>query len=98
MYTCTETRSSYEIVKKLFEKIRELEKNKINSDEINKQTSDFFMDFRKDFKPMWKELHTSPNPDFGACENCIKNIKLKHVKKHKNFLKNSDDSMWDFVI
>lgn len=48
-----------------------------------------------EFGKLWKVMQSSPNPNFGACEACVQDIKLKKVSKHKKFLENSDSSMWD---
>ena len=52
--------------------------------------------FRSKFKPIWLDLKKSVNPDFGACDECVKHIKLKQVQRHEKFLENSDPHMWDF--
>lgn len=51
-----------------------------------------------EFGHLWKIMRSSTNPNFGACETCVNDIKLKKVSKHKKFLKNSDLSMWDPII
>lgn len=48
-----------------------------------------------EFGKLWKVIQSSPNPNFGACEACVQDIKLKKVSKHKKFLENSNSSMWD---
>ena len=48
-----------------------------------------------EFGKLWKVMQSSPDPNFGACEACVQDIKLKKVSKHKKFLKNSNSSMWD---
>ena len=83
LYTCEKTRECYEIVKKYYETKTE----KPNQAEI----------FKSKFKPIWSDLKKSTHPDFGACDECIKHIKLKHVQKHKKTLKKCSDSMWNFI-
>jgi len=92
LYTCSDTKFLYDLVKNMTEKIYEQEKQGVNSDKIN--YGNFAGEFHEKFHPIWDELKNYPNADFGACEKCIKDIKLKHVKKHKKFLKNSDPKMW----
>ena len=84
LYTCEKTRELYEIVKNYYK--------------TNTETPNQAEIFCSKFKPIWLDLKKSVNPDFGACEDCVKHIKLKHVQKHKKTLKKCDDSMWDFIF
>ena len=84
LYTCKKTRKIYEIVKNYYE---------TNTDKPNQAAI-----FCDKFRPTWLSLMSSVNPDFGACNECIEHIKLKHVQKHKKTLKQCDDSMWDFIF
>ena len=84
LYTCEKTRELYEIIKNYYE---------TKTKEPNQ--AEFF---RSKFKPIWLDMKKSVNPDFGACDECIKHIRLKHIQKHKKTLKNCDDSMWNFIF
>ena len=53
------------------------------------------IDFKAKFFSIWNDLITSPFPDFGACEECLKKIKIKEVKRCKKILKDADPKMWD---
>ena len=57
-----------------------------------------FRDLFENYIILRNKIKDETYPDFGACEECIDHIKLKHVKKHKETLKNSDASMWDFLF
>lgn len=94
LYTCSETKFLYDLVKDMAERKSEQEKQGINFDKID--YGNFAGEFHEKFPPFWNELRNSPNPDFGACEKCVKDIKLKHVRKHKKFLEESDPKMWNF--
>ena len=83
LYTCEKTKELYEIVKKYYE----TQTKEPNQAEL----------FRKKLRPIQLYLKKVANPDFGACDECIKHIKLKHVQKHKKTLKKCDDSMWNFI-
>lgn len=82
LYTCEKTRELYDMVKEYYD---------TNSENPNRAEK-----FRSKFKPIWLDLKKSVNPDFGACDECVKHIKLKQVQRHKKFLENSDPHMWDF--
>ena len=84
LYTCEKTRELYEIVKNYYENKIE----KPNQAEL----------FREKLRPIWSDLKKAVNPEFGACEECIRHIKLEHVQKHKKTLKKCDDSMWNFIF
>lgn len=94
LYTCSETKLLYDIVKNMVNKKLELEKQGVNYDKINESLGIFVLQFRDKFYPIWAELETIPNPDFGICEKC-KDIKLKHVKNKKKILEKSDPVMWN---
>lgn len=83
LYTFEQTHELYEIIKKYYQ----------NKTENPNQAQLF----RGKFKDVWKNLKNSSNPDFGACSECVNHIALKHVKKHKEFLENADEKMWDFI-
>ena len=53
------------------------------------------VDFQRKFLPIWRDLTSSPFPDFGACDECVQKIKLKEVKKHKKTLKKSESKQWN---
>jgi len=94
LYTCKETRFLYDLVKDMANHISEKEQQNVDYDEINSSLGKFTMDFHDKFYPIWSEIKTSPNPDFGACDKC-KHMKLDHVKKHKKTLDKSDSKSWN---
>ena len=96
LYTGPDTRPFYDTVKNMVDSIKEQEAQGVNYDKISGSLGKFTASFHDKFYPIWNELKTTPNPDFGACEECVKHIKLKHVQKHKKFLENSDASLWNF--
>ena len=92
LYTCSETKSLYDLLKKMSDSMKEQEKKGITKD--NFDIDSFVNDFRNKFYPIWHELQTSPNPDFGSCDKC-KDLDLDYVKKHKKFLEESDNALWN---
>ena len=82
-YTGQNTRKFYDLL---------IEANKKPNAEDNT-----FSSLRQEYNRLRNKILNESYPDFGACEECIKHIKLDCVKKHKNTIKKSDDSMWDFL-
>ncbi len=64
----------------------------------NPDNSDLFNVFFDEYDKLRSKILNRSYVDFGACNDCIDNINLKHVKKHRKLLKKSNDSMWNFLF